>query len=163
MGLDCGCLDAAPDRDVTLDFEAKREPRVVDNLKSEPKVIFEQAFDEIVVPKSDQSAACLLGISDTAKARDTPKKSKEFKRAVLSNKRELRIPKYTLAQVEQYWDNTRKKLKDGAFNRLSEEQWVELGATAEPYLVEMIHRMREGEDAAYEFFERGPKPFALNN
>ena len=158
MGIICDCtqVDVDLDRAVTQDFDDG-------NDKKEQRVIVKQANDECVAPGPGHSAACLLGISDTAKARDTPKKSKEFKRVVLSNKPELRIPKYTLAQVEQYWDNTLKKLKDGAFNRLSEEQWVELGATAEPYLVEMIHRMKEGEDAAYDFFERGPKPFALKN
>ena len=34
---------------------------------------------------------------------------------------------------------------------------------AEPYLLEMIYRMREGEDAAYDFFEYGPKGYGMNN
>ena len=34
---------------------------------------------------------------------------------------------------------------------------------AEPYLLEMIYSMRRGEDAAYEFFEYGPKGFGMSN
>ena len=75
-----------------------------------------------------------------------------------------RVPKFTLEEIKEYWDNTLKKgLKDGSFNKLSDEQWKELGKTGEPYLLEMIYRMQEGEDAAYDFFETGPKAFAINN
>ena len=38
---------------------------------------------------------------------------------------EPRIPKYTVEEIQRYWENTLKKeLRDGALNRLSDDEWV---------------------------------------
>ena len=76
----------------------------------------------------------------------------------------LPAPKYTVAEIAHYWDsnNIEKKLKDGTFNKLSDDEWMALEREGKPYLIAMIQRMKMSDDEAYEFFERGPKKVTMN-
>ena len=77
--------------------------------------------------------------------------------------RALYTPEFKVDQIAHYWDsnNIEKTLKNGTFNRLSDDEWTELDKQGRPYLIAMVQRMKMGENEAYDFFERGPKAFAL--
>ena len=73
-------------------------------------------------------------------------------------------PEFTVEEIAHYWDSNdiEKKLKDGTFNKLSDDEWMELEKEGKPYLIAMVLRMKMGQDDAYDFFHRGPKKVALN-